>query len=157
MTAHDFPRGEGRWAAVADYASSGQGGELHARINPGMVSATSGLAPNGFNLNQICTYGNALGDNVIVPPAPTPTHVNPPTPGPTPTSVNVPFAVYNLTVSGVLVSPARPTIIVPDPVTVPLTVGNQQISLTIAAALASKWFPNHYRADPPGGPVRNNS
>jgi len=116
------------WKAVAEYASATQGGELHTRVNPEMVNATTGLSPGGLTLNQICTYFNAMGGNVVVPPGPTPT----PTPGPV--SVNVPFGVYNLTITGTAVTPTPPTIVVPDPATV--TVCGQ--SITIAATLASK-------------------
>jgi hypothetical protein len=47
--------------------------------------------------------------------------------------VNVPFGVYNLTLTGTAVSPAPPAIVVPTPVTV--TLGGQ--SITIAATLAT--------------------
>jgi hypothetical protein len=121
------------WAAVAKYASSGQGGELHARVNTEMINPATGLAPNGLNMNQICTYFNAMGGSVVVPPAPNPSPTPTPTPTPSPVSVNVQFGVYNLTITGTAVSPSPPAVVVPSPVTV--TVGGQ--SITIAATLAS--------------------
>lgn len=118
------------WGAIAKYGAAAANGEVHSYVNPQMIDPKTGLSPNGLTLNQICTYFNAMGGNVVVPPGPTPN----PTPNPTPVSVNVPFGVYNLTITGTAVNPAPPAVVVPDPVTV--TVGGQQI--TISAALASK-------------------
>ncbi len=80
-------------------------GEVHANVNTEMVNPSTGLAPNGLNLNQICTYFNAMGGSVVVPPAPNPSPTPTPTPTPSPVSVNVPFGVYNLTITGTAVSP----------------------------------------------------
>jgi hypothetical protein len=125
------------WAAVAKYASAPEGGELHARVNPVMINPATGLAPNGFNLNQICTYFNAMGGNVVVPPAPGPGPAPSPTPTPTPTppapvSVSVPFGIYNLTISGTPNGPAPA--LPPDPVTI---TWNGQV-LVLSATMANK-------------------
>ncbi len=115
------------WGAIAKYGAASANGEVHSYINPEMIDSTTGLAPNGLTLNQICTYFNALGGNVVVPPGPTPT----PTPGPV--SVNVPFGVYNLTISGTPNTPATPAT-PPDPVTV---TWNGQV-LVLSATMAGK-------------------
>ncbi len=122
------------WAAIAKYGAASSSGEVHSYVNPEMINPATGLAPNGLNLNQICTYFNAMGGSVVVPPAPNPTPVPTPTPTPTPTpvSVNVPFGIYNLTISGTPTVPA-PLVTVPSPVTV--TWAGQ--TLVISATMAS--------------------
>ncbi len=89
------------WAAIAKYGAASANGEVHSYVNPQMVDPTTGLAPNGLSLSEICTYFNALGGDVPVPPAPAPV---PPAPGTV--TVNVPFGVYNLTIRGALMAPA---------------------------------------------------
>ena len=121
------------WAAIAKYGAASANGEVHSYVNPEMIDPKTGLAPNGLTLNQICTYFNAMGGSVVVPPAPNPSPTPTPSPTPGPISVNVPFGVYNLTLTGTSVSPAPPAIVVPSPVTVNL--GGQ--SITISATLAS--------------------
>ncbi len=99
------------WGAIAKYGAASANGEVHSYVNSHMIDSTTGLAPNGLTLNQICTYFSMMGGNVVVPPGPTPT----PTPGQV--SVNVPFGVYNLTISGTPNTPATPAT-PPDPVTI---------------------------------------
>ena len=120
------------WAAIAKYGAASANGEVHSYVNPEMINATSGLSPSGLTLNQICTYFNAMGGSVVVPPAPNPTPGPTPTPGPV--SVNVPFGVYNLTITrhGPVTPPRRPRRSRPES---QLTVGGQ--SITIAASLCS--------------------
>ena len=119
------------WAAIAKYGAASANGEVHSYVNHEMIDSTTGLAPNGLTLNQICTYFNALGGNVVVPPGPTPTPTPTPTPGPV--TVNVPFGVYNLTISGTPNQPA-PGPTPPDPVTI---TWNNQV-LVLSATMASK-------------------
>jgi len=118
------------WGAIAKYGAASVNGEVHSYVNPTMVHSTTGLAPNGLTLNQICTYFNSLGGNVVVPPGPTPTPTPTPTPGPI--SVNVPFGVYNLTISGTPNAPSTPAM-PPDPVTI---TWNGQV-LVLSATMAS--------------------
>jgi hypothetical protein len=120
------------WAAIAKYGAASANGEVYSYINPAMINPTTGLAPqNGLTLNQICTYFNSMGGNVVVPPGPTPT----PTPTPGPVSVNVPFGVYNLTISGTPNPVPNPTPATPpDPVTI---TWNGQV-LVLSATMASK-------------------
>ena len=120
------------WAAIAKYGAASANGEVHSYVNPGMINSATGLAPNGLNMNQICTYFNAMGGSVVVPPAPSPTPTPTPTPTPGPVSVNVPFGVYNLTISGTPTVPA-PVVTAPNPVTV--NWGGQ--TLVISATVAS--------------------
>ncbi len=117
------------WAAIAKYGAASANGEVHSYVNPEMVASNTGLAPTGLNLNQICTYFNAMGGSVVVPPSPTPTPG--PTPTPAPVSVNVPFGVYNLTISGTPSTPA-PVATPPSPVTVTWAGQTLVISATMA-------------------------
>jgi hypothetical protein len=119
------------WSAIAKYGAACANGEVHSYVNPNMIDHTTGLAPNGVTLNQICTYFNAMGGNVVVPPGPSPTPTPSPTPGPV--SVNVPFGIYNLTISGTPNTPASPAS-PPDPVTI---TWNGQV-LVLSATMASK-------------------
>ena len=99
----------------------------------------------GYTWSQTCTYFNALGGDVIVPPGPLgptlpqPQPAGPTTPapiGPTtpvgPVTITVPFGVYNLTITGTPIGPT-PYIPIPDPVTINL---NGQV-IRIVAALSS--------------------
>jgi len=117
------------WGAIAKYGAASANGEVHSYVNPKMIDSTTGLAPNGLTVNKICTYCNALGGNVVVPPGPTPT----PTPTPGTVSVNVPFGVYNLTISGTPNTPATPAT-PPDPVTI---TWNGQV-LVLSATMVSE-------------------
>jgi len=95
------------WGAIAKYGAASVNGEVHSYVNPDMVDPATGLAPNGLTLSQICTYFNALGANIMVPPAPSPPPGPAPSPTPGPITVNVPFGEYNLTITGTPRTAAR--------------------------------------------------
>jgi len=79
------------WAALAEYCSAKNGGELYVLLTPDQVTKGQTVAPNGVSWTALISDFDALGGNVPVPtPTPVvnpPTPVNPPAPTPpTPTT-----------------------------------------------------------------------
>ena len=63
------------WAAIAEYCTAANGGELHVMLTPDSIIKAQEKAPNGLNWSQLITDFDAMGGNVPVPtpPPPTPT------------------------------------------------------------------------------------
>ena len=100
------------WAALAAYAAPPSQGEAWIRISQAQIGL-SGLSGAGYDWTQTCTFFNAMGGSVVVPPSPAPTPVPPPpvpvppSPVPVPTPVPVP------------VPPSPPVPVPPAPVPPP--------------------------------------
>jgi hypothetical protein len=69
------------WAALAEYCSSKNYGELYVLLTPDQVTKGQTIAPNGVSWSDLIGDFDALGGNV-----PVPTPVDPPTPTPTPST-----------------------------------------------------------------------
>jgi hypothetical protein len=67
-------------AALAQYATAANGGELYVLLSPDMIAKAATKAPNGFDWQSLVADFDDIGGTV---PAPTPA----PTPQPTPTPV----------------------------------------------------------------------
>lgn len=73
------------YAAVAAYAGSKGGGELHVALSPDQLAKGMTKAPNGVDWAQLIVDFNSMGGKVPVPsPSPAPTPPAPPAPSPTP-------------------------------------------------------------------------
>lgn len=69
------------WAAIADYCSAANNGELYVVINQDQLNSASQLAPNGLDWSQLVADFNAMGGSVTPPPSLTSTPTRAPLPG----------------------------------------------------------------------------